>query len=89
MNKVKQTLKELFATREGWFSWIIANVITSALWFIPLAIGWLTQNNNLMLTAGAIWGFMIAPFTPVWVVNTFIAVFFVKVVFRKREEIKL
>lgn len=75
MSKFKEQLKMLIATPQGWFSWFIANVITSLPWILPLIYGFVFKDNNGYLIAGSIWTFMMLPFTPFWVLNLAIAVF--------------
>jgi len=83
MEKFKKLLKELFLTKQGWLSWFIANVITSLLWFGPLLIGFILQNDNLIALSGAIWVFIMLPATPMWVVNVILAVWLRKSIFAK------
>lgn len=83
LEKVKSLMKQLFLTKEGWIAWFLANVITSLPWFIPLAIGFLFDKNNLYIVAGSIWTFMMLPITPFWILNVIIAVFLTKL-FRKK-----
>lgn len=80
----KETLKHLFLTKEGWISWIIANAITSLPWAVPLIYGFVFKDNNAYVIAGSIWGFIMLPITPFWILNIIIAVFFVEKVFRKQ-----
>jgi hypothetical protein len=75
MNKLKQQLKMLIATPKGWISWIIANIITTLPWVIPLVYGFIFKDNNGYIVAGSIWTFGMLPFTPVWAVNLAIALF--------------
>ena len=83
MEKFKKLLKELFLTKQGWLSWLIANVITSLVWFGPLLIGFILQNDNLIALSGAIWVFIMLPATPMWVVNVILAVWLRKSIFAK------
>jgi hypothetical protein len=82
MTKFKQLLKELFLTKKGWLSWLLANVITSLSWFIPLFLGFILNDNNLYVVAGSIWTFIILPITPFWILNVIIAVALRKSIFR-------
>jgi hypothetical protein len=82
--KAKETLKLLFLTKEGWFSWIIANVITALPWAIPFAYGFLFNSERAYIVSGSIFAFMILPITPFWILNIVIAVFFVEKVFKKK-----
>ena len=75
MNKLKEQLKMLIATPKGWLSWLIANVITSLPWAVPLIYGFMFKDERMYVLAASIWGFFILPFTPLWVVNLVIAVF--------------
>lgn len=74
INKLKQQLKELFLTKEGWAGWIVANIATSLPWILPLVYGFLFKDNNGYVIAGAIWTFMMLPLTPFWILNVIIAV---------------
>jgi hypothetical protein len=83
MQKFKQLLKELFLTKQGWFSWALANVITSQVWFMPLFFGFILNNQSLYALSGAIWVFIMLPATPLWVVNVVLAVWLRKTIFTK------
>ena len=72
--KAKKELKEMFLTPQGWIGWIIANIITSLPWAIPLIYGFIFKDNNGYVIAGSIWTFLMLPLTPAWAVNVMIAV---------------
>lgn len=82
MEKLKQQLKELFLTKEGWLGWGIANIITSLPWAVPLTLGFILNSSRLQVIAASIWTFMMLPITPFWILNVIIAVF-VKNIFLK------
>jgi hypothetical protein len=84
IHATKETIKHLFLTKEGWISWIIANTITSLPWFLPLAYGFVFQDERGYIAAAAVYAFILAPFTPFWILNVIIAVFFVEKVFKKK-----
>ena len=73
LNQLKIQLKQMLTTKSGWFSIIIANVITSLPWFIPLVYGFVFNNQTAYIISASIWGFLMLPFTPLWVVNIIIA----------------
>jgi hypothetical protein len=75
MDKLKQQIKMILATPKGWLSWIIANIITSLPWFLPLAYGFVFQDERGYYTAAAVYAFILAPFTPFWILNVIIALF--------------
>lgn len=79
----KKTLKELFLTKEGWISWIIANTITSVPWAAPLILGFILKNDALHSVAVSIWAFIMLPITPFWILNVIIAVWFTKLFTKK------
>jgi hypothetical protein len=83
MNKLKITLKKLFLTKEGWFSWIFANIITSLPWFLPLAYGFVFQDERGYIASAAVYAFILAPFTPFWMLNVLLALASMKYIFRK------
>jgi hypothetical protein len=87
MSKIKKQLKEMFATPQGWLSWIIANIITSIPWMLPLIYGFVFKDNNGYIIAGSIWTFMMLPLTPVWVVNVIIAVWFKNILLKNKRVI--
>jgi len=80
---LKKTMKELFLTKEGWISWFIANIITSLPWFIPLAYGFVFEDERGYMAAAAVYAFILAPFTPFWILNVIIAVWFTKLFTKK------
>ena len=81
MQKFKLLLKELFLTKQGWLSWVVANVITSLPWAIPALFGFILQQKYLYAIAGSIWTFMMLPITPFWILNVIIAVWLRKKIF--------
>jgi hypothetical protein len=87
VNKFKQSLKEMFLTKEGWISWIIANTITSLPWFLPLAYGFVFKDNTGYLVASAIYAFILLPLTPFWILNVIIAVWFKNILLKTKSVI--
>ena len=83
--KAKILLKDLFLTWQGWLSWIIANIITSLPWVLPLVYGFVFKDNNGYIIAGSVWTFIMLPVTPFWILNVLIATFFVEKVFKKKK----
>jgi hypothetical protein len=83
--KAKILLKDLFLTWQGWLSWIIANIITSLPWILPLVYGFVFKDNNGYIIAGSVWTFIMLPVTPFWILNVLIATFFVEKVFKKKK----
>jgi hypothetical protein len=84
IKKAKELLKGLFLTKEGWISWGIANVITSLPWAIFFILGFLLSMPNLYVIGASIWTFMMLPITPFWILNVFIAYFFLKLLNKKK-----
>jgi hypothetical protein len=87
MSKLKKQLKEMFATPQGWLSWIIANIITSLPWFLPLAYGFIFQDERGYYIAAAVYAFILAPFTPFWILNVIIAVWFKNILLKNKRVI--
>jgi hypothetical protein len=83
-DKLKLLLKNLFLTKEGWISWLIANVITSLPWFVPLSIGYLFDSPTWYSISAAIWAFVMLPITPFWIFNIFIAYFFLNILKKQK-----
>jgi hypothetical protein len=84
ITKAKELLKGLFLTKEGWISWLIANVITSLPWAVPLIYGFIFKDSRSYIIAGSIWTFMMLPITPFWILNVFIAYFFLKFLTKRK-----
>jgi hypothetical protein len=62
--KLKRILKELFATRYGWLSIILANVFWSMFWFPFLVIWFITRENHWLVIATSIYLFFLQPAIP-------------------------
>jgi hypothetical protein len=83
MIKLKQQLKELFFTKEGWIGWSIANVLTSLPWAVPLIIGFILKDDRLYIVASAVWAFLISPLAPIWIPNVFIAIWIKNILLKR------
>lgn len=77
----------MFATPQGWLSWLIANIITSMFWGMPLIYGFIFKDNRAIVVAGSIWGFMMLPITPFWILNVVIAVWFKNILLKRKNVI--
>ena len=75
-------LKQLLLSPKGWLSWIIANIMTSMGWIIPLVIGFILQDTRYYAVAGGVWAFSMSPITPFWLLNLMIATFIYKKVLK-------
>lgn len=89
MQKFKLLLKELFLTKQGWLSWVVANIVTSLPWAVPAFFGFILQEKYLYAIAGSVWTFMMLPITPFWVLNVIIAVWLRKRFFLVVKKTKL
>jgi hypothetical protein len=87
VTKLKESLKQLITTPQGWFSWFIANIITSLPWFLPLAYGFVFKDEKGYYVAGAIYAFILAPFTPFWILNVIIAIWFKNLLLKNKRVI--
>jgi hypothetical protein len=76
--KLKRILKELFATRYGWLSIILANVFWSMFWFPFLVIWFFTRENYWLVIATSIYLFFAQPLIPMWLIIPFTAYFILK-----------
>jgi hypothetical protein len=81
--KLKLILKELFATRYGWLSLILANVFWSMFWFPFLVIWFFTRENQWLVLATSVYLFFAQPLIPMWLVVPFTAYFILKKVQKK------
>ena len=89
IEKSKKELKQFFATPRGFLSWLLANIIVSAVWYIPMIIG-LLFNQEEMLALG------IALFVAMWMpppIESFIVAFltalFYKTIFKEKKNGKI
>jgi hypothetical protein len=87
LTKAKKEVKEILLTKEGWISWIFANIITSLPWFLPLAYGFVFQDERGYIAAAAVYAFILAPFTPFWILNIIIAIWFRKLLLKNKHGI--
>jgi hypothetical protein len=87
MKNIKQQMKEMLLTKEGWIAWIIANIITSLPWFLPLAYGFVFEDKKGYYAAAAVYAFILAPFTPFWILNVIIAVWIKNLLLKKGRSI--
>jgi hypothetical protein len=83
LQKLKATIKQILLTKEGWFAWIVANVITSMPWFLPLVYGFVFKDERGYVAAAAVYAFILAPFTPFWILNIIIATLVLKLLGKK------
>jgi hypothetical protein len=81
--KLKRILKELFATRYGWLSIILANVFWSMFWFPFLVIWFITRDNHWLVIATSVYLFFLQPLVPMWLIIPFTAYFILKNVQKK------
>jgi hypothetical protein len=86
-NRFKIELKEILTTPEGWFSWFIANVITSLHWVIPTIIGFITKDTYWFTTAASLWAIGLSPFVPLFVFNIAIAIWFKNILLKNKRVI--
>jgi hypothetical protein len=82
--KLKLILKELFATRYGWLSIILANVFWSMFWFPFLVIWFITRENQWLVIATSVYLFFLQPLVPMtFVIIPLTAYFILKNVQKK------
>lgn len=87
LTKAKQEVKEILLTKEGWIAWFVANVITSLPWFLPLAYGFVFHDDRGYMAAAAVYAFILAPFTPFWILNIIIAIWFRNLLLKNKRDI--
>jgi hypothetical protein len=82
--RLKLILKELFATRYGWLSIILANVFWSMFWFPFLVLWFITRDNQWLVIATSVYLFFLQPLVPMtFVVIPLTAYFMLKKVLKK------
>jgi hypothetical protein len=87
LDKAKKEVKEILLTKEGWVGWIVANIITSLPWFLPLAYGFVFNDEKGYYVAGVVYAFILAPFTPFWILNVIIAIWFKNLLLKNKRDI--
>jgi hypothetical protein len=81
--KLKRILKELFATKYGWLSLVLANVFWSMFWFPFLVIWFITKENQWLVIATSVYLFFAQPLIPMFLIVPFTAYFILKKVQKK------
>jgi hypothetical protein len=84
LQKIKKTMKELFLTKEGWISWLIANIVFSATWYVPITIGFVFDLPEVLAFGTAVFFIQWAPPPIETVFVFFLTVFFHKLLFAKK-----
>lgn len=82
-SKIKHILKELFATRYGWFSLLLANLLWSMFWLPTLVLWFVSKNDVYLLISTSIYVFFAQPLVPMWLIIPSTAYFILKKWFKK------
>jgi hypothetical protein len=83
-SKVKRIFKELFATRYGWFSLLLANILWSMFWLPTLVLWFVSKNEVYLLISTSIYVFFTQPLIPMtWLIIPSTAYFILKKVLKK------
>lgn len=77
-SKVKRIFKELFATRYGWFSLLLANILWSMFWLPTLVLWFVSKNEVYLLISTSIYVFFAQPLVPMWLIIPTTAYFILK-----------
>jgi hypothetical protein len=78
-SKIKHILKELFATRYGWFSLLLANLLWSMFWLPTLVLWFVSKNEVYLLISTSIYVFFAQPLVPMtWLIIPTTAYFILK-----------
>jgi hypothetical protein len=77
-SKIKHILKELFATRYGWFSLLLANIVWSMFWLPTLVLWFVSKNEVFLLISTSIYVFFAQPLIPMWLIIPTTAYFILK-----------
>jgi len=81
--KVKRILKELFATRYGWLSLLLSNLLWSMFWLPFLVLWFMTKDNQFLVIATSVYVFFAQPLIPMWLVIPTTAYYILKRVLKK------
>jgi hypothetical protein len=75
IEQAKKITKELFLTKQGLLSLLLANIFWSSFWFVPLVFGFITNQNQYYAIAGSIYIFFVQPLIPMWLFTPLTALF--------------
>ena len=77
-------MKRIVSTKEGWIAWFIANMVFSATWYVPVAIGYIFDLPEVLSLGVSIFLIQWAPPPIETVFVFFLTVFFYKWLFAKK-----
>ena len=77
-SKIKKIIKELFATRYGWFSLLLANLLWSMFWLPTLVLWFVTKEEYYLVISTSIYLFFAQPLIPMWIILPTTAYFILK-----------
>jgi hypothetical protein len=77
-SNVKRIFKELFATRYGWSSLLLANILWSMFWLPTLVLWFVSKNEVYLLISTSIYVFFTQPLVPMWLIIPSTAYFILK-----------
>jgi hypothetical protein len=78
--KTKKHFKVILTTPLGWLSFFLSNLFWSSFWLLPLIYGFLFQNNDYIVLAGAIYLFFLQPLIPMWLITPLTTFFIYKLI---------
>lgn len=74
-------IKALLTSWQGWFAFILANIIWSLPWVIQIIIGFILNDTRFYASAAATAAFMALPFPiPMWLITPLTALFIYKLI---------
>jgi ABC-type Co2+ transport system permease subunit len=85
MNQQLQQIKKIITTKEGLIAWIIANLITSLHWIIPLIYAFVFKDAGIYALAASFFAIGMTPLVPLWILNIIITVFIWKKIYKKKD----
>ena len=89
LDYLKKTLKELFLTKEGWISWVLANLIVSSPWIFTGIIYVVTGEQKFLVYTTSIMAFQWLPLPIESIAVALITIFIYKLLTKKHVEKRL
>jgi hypothetical protein len=74
-NKIKNLMRELFLTKKGLLSILLANIFWTMFWLPFLIVWFITRIENYLIIGTTIYIFFVQPLVPMWLITPLTALF--------------
>jgi hypothetical protein len=84
ISNATKEVKTIITTKEGWIAWFVANIVFSATWYVPMAIGIVFNSPEILAFGTTMFIVQWSPPPIETVFVLFLTIFFHKVLFPKK-----